>query len=161
MNNHDNAAKDCPFCLLLAGHESDLNNAEDIVYKDESVTAFISPAWYPRNPGHVLVIPNAHYPDIYTIPDPLLAQIYGATKRISMAVRHTYKGCEGITIRQNNEPAGGQHVFHLHVHIFARSAGDGLYESSARQSYVSEADRLPYARLIQRYLSNQYTPIVS
>jgi histidine triad (HIT) family protein len=33
-------------------------------------------------------------------------------------------GCEGVFIAQANEPAGGQDVFHLHIHVIPRWQGD-------------------------------------
>jgi histidine triad (HIT) family protein len=35
-------------------------------------------------------------------------------------------GADGITIQQFNESAGGQVVFHLHVHVIPRKAGEPM-----------------------------------
>ena len=64
----------CPFCRLarLDDMRGDASVPDDLVYRDGSVTAFIVSAWWPANPGHVLVVPNEHYEEIYVIPDDLL-----------------------------------------------------------------------------------------
>jgi diadenosine tetraphosphate (Ap4A) HIT family hydrolase len=49
--------------------------------------------------------------------------IYDLVRRIAM--RHTY-GCDGISTRQHNEPAGYQDVWHFHLHVFPRYHGDVL-----------------------------------
>jgi hypothetical protein len=35
-------------------------------------------------------------------------------------------GCEGISTRQHNGPAGNQDVWHFHLHVFPRYPNDGL-----------------------------------
>ena len=67
MFNH--APKDyaCPFCLLVQGGESKYNSQQDIVYQDELVTAFVSPRWWPNNPGNVIIVPNRHHENIYDL----------------------------------------------------------------------------------------------
>ena len=47
-------------------------------------------------------------------------------RRVAVAIRTGYP-CDGVTVRQNNEPAGGQDVWHLHTHVIPRYIGDGTY----------------------------------
>ena len=107
----------CPFCEFLAGKPDRYNSEEDIVYRNEFTIAFIAPKWWVNNEGHVLVVPNKHYENIYSIPDDQLAEVYKTVKKVATAIRSTYD-CDGTSTRQHNEPAGDQDVWHLHVHVY-------------------------------------------
>ena len=153
MFNHQPADYVCPFCQLLAGVESELNRKQDIVHQNEYATATIAPKWWANNPGHVLVIPNKHYENIYDTPDDILVEVYKLVKKVSIAVRSTY-GCDGTSTRQHNEPAGGQDVWHLHAHVFPRYDNDMLYQGDDNRKFVSAEERLPYANKIREFLAS-------
>jgi len=60
----------CPFCLLVQGKEnveSQLKST-DIVFQNADVTVFMATRKYPNNQGHVLIIPNGHFENIYDLP---------------------------------------------------------------------------------------------
>jgi histidine triad (HIT) family protein len=61
--------------------------------------------------------------------------------------------CDGITTRQNNEPAGGQDVWHLHVHVIPRHDSDGLDHDAKRSRWVSPEERRSYAERLEAELS--------
>ena len=76
----------------------------------------------PRSPGHTLVLPKAPARNILDIaPDDLVAVALAAQK-IAKAVVQVFSA-DGITVQQFNEGAGGQVVFHLHLHIIPRKNG--------------------------------------
>jgi len=75
MYNHEPAGYECPFCILIAGGETEYNKQSDIIYNDGKIAAFVSPKWWPNNPGNVLVIPHKHTENIYDVPDEVLAEI--------------------------------------------------------------------------------------
>ncbi|CAN5122872.1 HIT family protein [soil metagenome] len=152
MFNHQPDDFSCPFCKLLAGHESEHNRQDDIVFQNEFVTASISPKWWGINQGHVLVIPNAHYENIYDTPDEIVAEVYKVVKKISIAIRSTY-GCDGTSTRQHNEPAGNQDVWHLHVHVFPRYLGDRLYQNHDDKDFVSPELRAPFAEKLRTFFA--------
>jgi histidine triad (HIT) family protein len=102
--------------------------------------------------GHVLVIPNEHYENIYDIPQDLLVEVYKVVQKVAIAIRSTYD-CEGTSTRQHNEPAGGQDVWHLHVHVFPRHENDQLYQNDDQNNFVDAAARAPYARKLQAYFA--------
>lgn len=79
----------------------------------------------PLNPGHSLVIPKAHYVNIFDIPEAHLSQVYRITKQISSAIKKTTIA-DGISIIQQNGKAAGQDIFHLHVHVVPRFEGQKL-----------------------------------
>lgn len=113
--------------------------------------AFISSAWWPENAGHVLVVPNEHYENVYATPDDVLAAIQIAGKRIALALREGY-GCEGTSFRQHNEPGGDQEVWHYHLHVFPRYRGDRLYARTYERRDTTPEERAPYARKLRELL---------
>ena len=95
----------------------------DIVYEDEHTLAFLDVN--PVNPGHTLVVPKKFARNILDVDKELLAAVMNTVQKISIALRETL-GAEGINIHINNESAAGQLVFHYHVHVIPRYAGDGI-----------------------------------
>lgn len=79
----------------------------------------------PLNMGHTLVIPNAHYVDIFGIPRKELCQMHTVAKQVSFAVKKA-TAADGISIIQQNGKAAGQDIFHIHVHIVPRFLGQRL-----------------------------------
>jgi len=140
----------CPFCHLLSGADSAVNSQDDIVRRGGLATALISPRWWPNNHGHVLVIPNAHHESLYDLPEPQGHAVHDLVREIAIAIRSTY-GCDGTSTRQHNEPAGNQDVWHYHVHVFPRYAGDQLYASRPYPDFVPPEQRRPYAERLRQY----------
>jgi len=90
------------------------------VYEDDDTFVFMD--IMPRGTGHCLVIPKRPARTIIDADDLMLAQVYATVRRISRAAMAAFDA-DGLTIQQFNEPAGGQVVFHLHVHIIPRFEG--------------------------------------
>src|SRR5262249_6750478 len=76
----------------------------------------------PRAAGHALVLPKAHVRNILDVAPDDLAHVMKVAQKIARASMQAF-GAEGITIQQFNESAGGQVVFHLHVHVIPRRQG--------------------------------------
>jgi histidine triad (HIT) family protein len=79
----------------------------------------------PRAPGHTLVIPKAPVRTFLDIAPDDLAYLMQATQTIARTAMKVF-AADGLTIQQFNEPAGGQVVFHLHVHVIPRKNGVAL-----------------------------------
>jgi len=90
------------------------------VYEDEKAIAFLD--IMPRSPGHTLVLPKAPARNILDIEANDLAHVMMTAQKIAKAAMKVFSA-DGITIQQFNEGAGGQVVFHLHVHVIPRKAG--------------------------------------
>ncbi|MCB1492718.1 MAG: HIT family protein [Rhodobiaceae bacterium] len=90
------------------------------VYEDDRTFAFLD--IMPRAHGHTLVIPKAPARNLFDIAPEDLAAVAATVQKIAKASRAAY-GTEGVTISQFNEAAGGQEVFHLHVHVIPRKDG--------------------------------------
>jgi histidine triad (HIT) family protein len=141
----------CPFCRFLAGEETERNRQSDIVWHDDDTTAFISPRWWPSNPGHVLVVPNEHFTSLDDIREDGLGAVYATAKRVALGLKEA-RGCEGTSTRQHNGSGAGQDVFHFHVHVFPRFAGDDLYARDAEFRWASPEERAPYAERLRAAL---------
>jgi histidine triad (HIT) family protein len=137
---------DCPFCKIAGGGRSRNTTQDDVVFRDESVTAFLASKNWPNNRGHVLVVPNHHYENIFDLPPELGTPIQAAVQRIAFAMKSAY-GCEGISTRQHNEPDGNQDVWHYHVHVYPRYRRDMLYLTRGRSTTLEE--RQPYAEKLR------------
>ena len=144
----------CPFCDWLGGNQTEYKQNSDIVFQDDSITAFISPKWWINNPGHVIVIPNHHIENLYDIDDETLSHVAWATKRIAKAIRKSYDGCTGISTRQHNEPDGNQDVWHFHTHVFPRYPDDHLYENHQNKQFVAPHVRKTYADILRDVLAD-------
>lgn len=141
MPTHAPGSYDCPFCRIARGDHSRNTTQDDVVYREEFVTAFLASKNWPNNRGHVLVIPNEHFENVFDLPSELGAPIQAAIKRIAVAMKRAYE-CDGISTRQHNEPAGNQDVWHYHVHVYPRYKRDFLYLTRGRTTRPE--DRKPY-----------------
>ena len=90
------------------------------VYEDDKVLAFLD--IMPRAPGHTLVLPKAPARNILDVSPDDLAHLAKVTQKIAKAAMHAFHA-DGVTVQQFNEGAGGQVVFHLHVHVIPRKGG--------------------------------------
>ena len=108
----------CIFCKIISGEVPSFK-----VLEDERTLAFMD--INPANPGHVLVIPKFHAPDIYEIGEPWLAASVDAVQRVARAVRATLDP-HGVNIVQANGPGAAQSVLHFHWHVLPRTRDDRL-----------------------------------
>lgn len=144
----------CPFCLLVAGGDNAPPYAcqSDVVLRSEHVTAFINARWWVNNPGHLLVMPNAHIESMFELLPDIAAHVHEAARQVALALKHVYR-CDGVSTRQHNEPAGDQEVWHYHLHVFPRYGGDRLYESIHEHRYTTWQEREPYAVRLREYFA--------
>ncbi len=151
MHKHEPSDYHCPLCSFIVGNESEYNAKTDIVYEDNKIMAFISPKWWPNNPGNIMIVPKEHVENIYNISDELLSYIHLFSKKVALAIKNTY-GADGVSIRQHNEPHSGQDVWHFHLHVFPRWENDKLYQSHDDKKFVSAEERKVYADKIRSSL---------
>ena len=93
------------------------------VYEDEHTLAFMDVM--PQGEGHTLVIPIAPARGLLDADPDSLAALMASVQKVARAVKAAFRA-EGLTLFQFNEPAGGQTVFHLHVHVIPRYEGADL-----------------------------------
>jgi histidine triad (HIT) family protein len=90
------------------------------VYEDDDVVAFMDVM--PQGKGHTLVVPKAPSRNLLDAEPATLGPLLAAVQRIARAVKTAFSA-DGVTVMQFNEPAAGQSVFHLHVHVIPRFDG--------------------------------------
>ena len=90
------------------------------VYEDDKAFAFLD--IMPRAPGHALVLPKSPARNLLDVDPADLAHVMQVAQRIAKAGMTVF-AADGVTVQQFNESAGGQVVFHLHVHVIPRHDG--------------------------------------
>lgn len=99
------------------------------VYEDDDVVAFMDVM--PQADGHTLVMPKAPSRNLLDADPATLALLMTTVQKVARAVKAAFKA-DGVTIIQFNEPAAGQTVFHLHVHVIPRFDGVPLKPHSGK-----------------------------
>jgi len=100
------------------------------VYEDDKVLAFLD--IMPRAPGHSLVLPKAPARNILDVPADVLGHVAMVAQKVAKAGMKAFNA-DGVTIQQFNEGAGGQVVFHLHVHVIPRKQGVAMKPPAAEK----------------------------
>jgi histidine triad (HIT) family protein len=106
----------CAFCEIAQGRV-----AVATVFEDRNCLVFLDHR--PLFPGHCLVIPKSHYETMADLPDDALSALFGAARRLSVAVEKGL-GAEGSFVAVNNRVS--QSVPHVHIHVVPRRKKDGL-----------------------------------
>lgn len=142
----------CPFCLLVQGTENPHVRSvqSDILHHDNRLTAFISLHQWANNPANAIIVPNAHYENIFDLPLDYAREIHRLAKSLAFAMKTVY-ACDGISTRQHNEPAGNQDVWHYHLHVTPRYRNDQFYTTQPGVMLVEERAR--HAHLLQEALA--------
>ena len=109
----------CVFCELVAR-----TRPISVIGETADVLAFMD--IQPVNPGHALVIPKRHAPYLADLDPALAGQILAMGMRVAEALRRCGVRCEGVNLFLADGEAAGQEIFHAHIHVFPRFAGDGF-----------------------------------
>ena len=109
----------CIFCKIVEG-----TLPSSKVYEDAICLAFMD--IQPVNPGHILIVPKIHFRDLSELPADIGAHLFQVAQQIALGLPKTQVKSEGVDLFLANGEAAGQEVFHVHLHIFPRFAGDGF-----------------------------------
>jgi histidine triad (HIT) family protein len=109
----------CVFCEIVAGRAESSK-----VYEDDQVLAFMDIR--PITPGHLLVIPKQHAPDLASLDPVYGGPIFATAQKIAAAMRRSPLRPEGVNFFLADGVAAGQEVFHVHLHVLPRTTGDGF-----------------------------------
>lgn len=90
------------------------------LFEDEHVIAFMD--LMPQAPGHALVVPRAPSRNLLDADPATFGPLMAAVQKLAAAAKKAF-AADGVSIMQFNEPAAGQTVFHLHVHVIPRMEG--------------------------------------
>ena len=109
---------DCIFCKIVAGGIPSFK-----LYEDSATLAFMD--INPVNDGHALIIPKAHYEDVFAVSGDALAATAATAKKVAAAVQAALEPA-GMNLFQCNGEAANQTVMHFHMHVIPRRIGDDL-----------------------------------
>ena len=124
----------CVFCEIVAGRTE-----SSVAYEDGHVIAFMD--IQPVTPGHVLVVPRVHVDFLEALDEDLGARLFRVGHRLARALRRSGLPCEGVNMFLADGEAAFQEVFHVHLHVFPRTPGDGFRIDAAwRQPDREELD---------------------
>lgn len=135
----------CIFCKIVAG---EIPAAK--VYEDDLTVAFMDIGQV--NPGHVLVASKRHAVTVLDLTVEEAAAVMQTAQRIAHAAQQAFAP-DGITLFQANGAAGGQTVFHFHMHVLPRHEGDGMALTWPRKE--------PAMPLLQHYAQQLQTALQS
>lgn len=90
------------------------------VYEDDAIVAFMDVM--PQGTGHTLVVPKAPSRNILDADPATFGPLFAVVQKVAVAVKKAFNA-DGVTLLQFNEPASGQSVYHLHVHVIPRFDG--------------------------------------
>ena len=93
------------------------------VYVDASTIAILDVM--PQADGHTLIIPKAEAENLFDLDSAMAEAAMRVGQRVALAVRQVFRP-EGITLMQFNGAEAGQSVFHFHLHVIPRYAGQPL-----------------------------------
>lgn len=144
-----------PFLDVVEGLETPttLTKRSDVVYRDAALTAFIGSHRYTDHGGNTLIVPNVPFENLYVMPDEVLGALHAFSRRLAVAFKTVY-GCDGVTLRQHNEPAGSQDVWHYHLHVIPRFEKDGFYAKPAQKVLTTLEERAPFAKALRAYFAD-------
>ena len=110
--------ENCIFCKIINKEIS-----AEVVFENTNWLAFLDIK--PINLGHTLLVPKAHYQDLFDLSENLLSEVGGLIQKLGRAVKDA-ANADGFNLGMNNSPAAGQLVNHAHFHLIPRFDGDGF-----------------------------------
>src|SRR3712207_447000 len=116
--NSTSATQRCIFCAIVAGRAE-----ASVVYQDETVVVFMD--LKPVTPGHLLVVPREHAAGLEDLDGVTSAHVWSVGHDMARALRRSGMRCEGINVFLCDGEVAFQTVFHFHLHVIPRYAGDG------------------------------------
>ena len=109
----------CVFCEIVAG-----DAPASVVHEDERTMTFLDHR--PITPGHLLVVPREHAGYLAELEPEDGAQLFRVGMRAAAALRASSLRCEGVNFHLADGVVAGQEIFHVHLHVIPRFAGDGF-----------------------------------
>ena len=124
----------CLLCDIAAGQEE-----ASRAYEDERVVAIMD--LYPVTEGHLFVFPKDHVDSLRSLPEDLGSHLFLVAHRLARALYRSGLPCEGVNMFLADGEAAFQEIFHVHLHVFPRTAGDSFrIDADWRQRDRGELD---------------------
>lgn len=138
-------SNDCIFCVIARG-----GAPASIVCEDERALAIVDLRQF--HPGHTLVIPRRHVPDVRELDDATGAAVMAMVSRVTGAVGRAFPN-QGLSLWHSIGEAAFQEVPHLHIHIHPRLIDDEVLRVYPREPSNTERSILDsYAEILRAHL---------
>ena len=111
MSQLNKAAEPCIFCSP---------EREIIAQNAQAVAVFDS---FPVSPGHALVLPRRHVIDIWALEEAEYLACFALVREVKALLDARFRP-HGYNVGANCGEAAGQSVWHAHLHVIPRYAGD-------------------------------------
>jgi len=126
--------KDCPFCAIARSEDESV----EVIAEAETWLAFFPTA--PATPGHTLVIPRRHVPDLWAADPRLAGELTDAAVQVGRAINVAIEP-GGMNLITSAGEAAEQSVFHLHLHLVPRWSDDALDIWPPKKTMRREAEK--------------------
>ena len=124
-------------------------------YEDSDSLAFMD--IQPVNPGHTLVVPRQHFESFLDLPHDLGMHLFEVAMQLGPVIRRV-SGQEGMNLVVSSGTSAGQDVYHFHIHLIPRQAGDG-FDVDLPFSGSSMPDRTQLDAMAARIISSLRDPM--
>ena len=118
MHHTDSQPSHCIFCDIMKGAAE-----VSVCYEDSNAVAFMDVQ--PVNQGHTLVVPRQHFESFQDLPSELGMHLFEVAMRLGPVIRRV-GGADAMNLIVSSGEAAGQDVYHFHIHLIPRHAGDGF-----------------------------------
>lgn len=136
----------CIFCKIIKGEIPSYT-----VYEDDEVKAFLDISQ--GTPGHTLVIPKTHVPDIFAYDEDLAQRVFARIPKIARAVRDSNPAIIAMNIVNNNGEVAYQSVFHSHFHLVPRYSDHDDFKMIFKDN-SSQYDDAAYQQIQQHIIDH-------
>lgn len=130
----DKSPSVCPFCKIRDGQLP-----VSLIHEDDLVMVIVD--LNPINIGHLLIIPKIHSELMADVAEETLAHMMRLARRMNVTLRKSELPCDGVNLFLADGEAAGQEVFHCHLHVFPRVAGDGFGFRSQKGKHFVRSER--------------------
>jgi ATP adenylyltransferase len=137
-----------PGCFFCRKSQDSDDRKNYVVVRERVCFALLNT--YPYNPGHLMIAPYKHTPDLDELADQELSELMALTRRCQQLLARTVKP-DGFNIGINLGRAAGAGVLdHVHIHIVPRWNGDTNYMPVLADTHVlPQALQETYAELMK------------
>lgn len=123
----------CVFCMIVWGESPSFK-----LYEDDICICILDSN--PLCSGHSLIIPKLHFPSLQATPPSVAAAMFSTVPCLTKAIMKATQS-DSFNLLVNNGTAAGQVIFHTHLHIIPRRAGDQLWRSEGHRQPIERDQR--------------------
>ena len=133
----------CVFCRIGRGEDQDT----EIICQDKNWVAFFPTD--PATPGHTLIVPRTHVPDLWSLQPALASDLMNAVVHVGQAIKRAVTPA-GMKLISSSGAVAEQTVFHLHLHVVPRYEGDDIDPIWPRKKRLDDSLKQAIAERIRK-----------